>query len=142
MVEIDRGVPAKRVDIVYRDLTKPDSYFEVSDLGRGLAVFSRLREGRVVCEDGLQVAQRQHSEGRPGHHARCVDDDRARRAGCDREFQHRGRQDLREPAARCEDGDDGLHAGRQTGRQRGVRRHRLGDHACGADHRPLRLFQL
>ncbi len=29
VVQIDRGVPAKRVDIVYRDLTKPDSYFEV-----------------------------------------------------------------------------------------------------------------
>ncbi len=29
VVEIDRGVPAKRVDIVYRDLTKPGSYFEV-----------------------------------------------------------------------------------------------------------------
>jgi prolyl oligopeptidase len=29
MAEVDRGVPAKRVDIVYRDLTKPNSYFEV-----------------------------------------------------------------------------------------------------------------
>ena len=29
VVEIDRGVPAKRVDIVYRDLTRPDSPFEV-----------------------------------------------------------------------------------------------------------------
>lgn len=29
VVEIDRGVPAKRVDIVYRDLTKPDSPFEI-----------------------------------------------------------------------------------------------------------------
>jgi prolyl oligopeptidase len=29
VVEIDRGVPAKRVDIVYRDLTKPGSYFDV-----------------------------------------------------------------------------------------------------------------
>ncbi len=28
-VEIDRGSPPKRVDIVYRDLTKPNSYFEV-----------------------------------------------------------------------------------------------------------------
>jgi prolyl oligopeptidase len=28
-VEIDRGVPARRVDIVYRDLTKPGSPFEV-----------------------------------------------------------------------------------------------------------------
>jgi prolyl oligopeptidase len=29
VIEIDRGVPPKRVDIVYRDLTKPDSYFDV-----------------------------------------------------------------------------------------------------------------
>jgi prolyl oligopeptidase len=29
VVEVDRGVPAKRVDIVYRDLTKPNSYFDV-----------------------------------------------------------------------------------------------------------------
>ncbi len=29
VIEIDRGVPAKRVDIVYRDLTKPDSFFDV-----------------------------------------------------------------------------------------------------------------
>jgi prolyl oligopeptidase len=29
VVGIERGVPAKRVDIVYRDLTKPGSYFEV-----------------------------------------------------------------------------------------------------------------
>jgi prolyl oligopeptidase len=29
VVEIDRGVPARRVDIVFRDLTKPDSPFEV-----------------------------------------------------------------------------------------------------------------
>ena len=29
VVEIDRGVPAKRVDIVYRDLAKPDSYFDI-----------------------------------------------------------------------------------------------------------------
>jgi prolyl oligopeptidase len=29
VIEIDRGVPAKRVDIVFRDLTKPDSYFDI-----------------------------------------------------------------------------------------------------------------
>ena len=29
VVEVDRGVPAKRVDIVYRDLTKPNSYFDI-----------------------------------------------------------------------------------------------------------------
>jgi prolyl oligopeptidase len=29
VIEIDRGVPPKRVDIVYRDLTKPDSFFDI-----------------------------------------------------------------------------------------------------------------
>ncbi|MGB0054684.1 MAG: prolyl oligopeptidase family serine peptidase [Terracidiphilus sp.] len=29
VIEIDRGIPAKRVDIVYRDLSKPDSYFDI-----------------------------------------------------------------------------------------------------------------
>src|SRR5579862_4500038 len=29
VAEVDRGVPAKRVDVVYRDLTKPNSFFEV-----------------------------------------------------------------------------------------------------------------
>jgi len=29
VIQIDRGVPAKRVDIVYRDLTKPGSYFNI-----------------------------------------------------------------------------------------------------------------
>jgi prolyl oligopeptidase len=29
IVQIDRGVPARRVDIVFRDLTKPGSFFEV-----------------------------------------------------------------------------------------------------------------
>ncbi len=29
VVTVDRGVPAKRVDIVYRDLSKPNSFFEV-----------------------------------------------------------------------------------------------------------------
>ena len=33
VVEVDRGVPATRVDIVYKDLTKRDSYFEVLTWG-------------------------------------------------------------------------------------------------------------
>lgn len=33
VVTINRGVPAKRVDIVYRDLTKPNSTFEILVLG-------------------------------------------------------------------------------------------------------------
>lgn len=33
VAHIDRGVPAKRVDIVYKDLTKPGSYFDVLTWG-------------------------------------------------------------------------------------------------------------
>lgn len=33
VVQVDRGVPAKRVDIVYRDLTKPNSYFDILTWG-------------------------------------------------------------------------------------------------------------
>lgn len=33
VIQIERGVPPKRVDIVYRDLTKPHSYFEVLTWG-------------------------------------------------------------------------------------------------------------
>ena len=33
VVRIDRGAPPKRVDIVYRDLTKPNSYFDVLTWG-------------------------------------------------------------------------------------------------------------
>jgi prolyl oligopeptidase len=44
VVEIDRGVPAKRVDIVYRDLTKPESPFDVLIWGldsRFSAIYAR-----------------------------------------------------------------------------------------------------
>lgn len=44
VVEIDRGVPPTRVDIVYRDLTKPHSYFNVLTWGldaRFSAIYDR-----------------------------------------------------------------------------------------------------
>jgi prolyl oligopeptidase len=44
VVEIDRGVPAKRVDIVYRELTKPESPFDVLIWGldsRFSAIYAR-----------------------------------------------------------------------------------------------------
>ncbi|MEI9968165.1 MAG: hypothetical protein WDM87_05890 [Terracidiphilus sp.] len=66
IVQIDRGVPAKRVDIVYRDLTKPGSYFQILGLGHRLAILRRLREGRVVREHRLQIAQLENPEGDPG----------------------------------------------------------------------------
>ena len=44
VVQVDRGVPARRVDIVFRDLTKPDSYFDVLTWGidsRFSAIYDR-----------------------------------------------------------------------------------------------------
>ena len=44
VVEIDRGVPAKRADIVFRDLTRKDSYFDVLVWGldaRFSAIYAR-----------------------------------------------------------------------------------------------------
>ncbi len=44
LLEIDRGVPARRVDIVYRDLTKPHAYFNVLTWGidaRFAAIYER-----------------------------------------------------------------------------------------------------
>ena len=44
VVEIDRGVPARRVDIVFRDLTQPNAYFDVLVWGldaRFSAIYAR-----------------------------------------------------------------------------------------------------
>lgn len=44
VIKIDRGVPARRVDIVFRDLTKPGSYFEILTWGidsRFSAIYAR-----------------------------------------------------------------------------------------------------
>ncbi len=44
IIQIDRGVPARRVDIVFRDLTKKNSYFEVLVWGldaRFSAIYAR-----------------------------------------------------------------------------------------------------
>ena len=56
VIDIGRGVPARREDIVFRDLNKPDSPFEVLVWGwiRGL---SQVCQGRVVYQDRLQIAQ-------------------------------------------------------------------------------------
>jgi prolyl oligopeptidase len=45
VVEIERGVPARRVDIVYRDLTKPGSPFEVLVWGLDSRFIARYAKG-------------------------------------------------------------------------------------------------
>ncbi len=84
VVEIDRGVPAKREDIVYRDLTKPNSPFEVLVWGLDSRFSDHLCQRRMVCEDRLPCAQRMHHEGRSRSDARSMDSDCARGAERDR----------------------------------------------------------
>ena len=84
VVEISRGVPAKREDIVFRDLTKPGAPFEVLVWGLDSRFQRNLRQGRLVCEDGLQIAQWTHHEGRSRRHARRLEDHCARGTRCDR----------------------------------------------------------
>jgi len=45
VIEIDRGVPAKRVDIVYRDLAKPGSYFDILIWGVDSRFFADYYKG-------------------------------------------------------------------------------------------------
>jgi hypothetical protein len=56
-------VPAKREDIVYRDLTKPDSPFEVLVWGIDSRFEADHFKGRMVCEDRLQIAERKNPAG-------------------------------------------------------------------------------
>jgi prolyl oligopeptidase len=102
------------VDIVFRDLTKPNSFFDVLIWGMESRFSADYAKGAWYVKTDYKGAQREDSEGRSRYSARCVDDDCAGRKGRDRRLQHCGQQDLCEAAARCEDGNDGLHAGRQT----------------------------
>ena len=126
VVEIDRGVPAKRVDIVYRDLTKPESSFEVLVWGLDSRFSAIYAKGAWYVKTDYHAPNGCIMKADPGIMPDGVEDDRARRAGCDRRLVDRGREDLCEPAEGREDGDRGLLAGRQAGGHGGLRRHRFG----------------
>ncbi len=69
VITIDRGVPPQREDIVFRDLTKAGSPFEVLVWDINSRFNAVYAHGRMVCEDRLQLAQGPHSQGRSRHHA-------------------------------------------------------------------------
>ena len=58
VVEVDRGVPPRRVDIVYRDLTKPDSYFEILTWGVDSRFSADYVKGAWYVQTDYKVAER------------------------------------------------------------------------------------
>ena len=127
VIQIDRGVPARRVDIVFRDLTKPGSTFEVLVWGLDSRFETVYAKGTWFDEDRLQGAE-------------WKDSGRRSRGSCPR----RGRRSCRKGQDVIEDWSivggklyvnrlqgredryDGVHAGRQAGRQDRLRRDRIG----------------
>ena len=98
VVQIDRGVPARRVDIVFRDLTKPGSPFDILVWGLESRFSAIYAKGAWYVRTDYQAPKGTHSQGRSRHYARRVEDRRARGAGADRELLYRGRQNLRQAA--------------------------------------------
>ncbi len=84
VVTISRGVPPRRVDIVFRDLTKPDSPFQVLVWGIDSRFAAIYAKDAWYVKTDYKGPQGPHPQGSSRHSARCVEDHRARGAGCDR----------------------------------------------------------
>jgi prolyl oligopeptidase len=65
-IEIDRGVPAHRVDIVFRDLTKPDSSFEVLVWGRESRFSAIYARGEWIVKTDYKAPKGRILEADPG----------------------------------------------------------------------------
>ena len=142
VIEIHRGVPAKRVDMVFRDLTKPGSPFEVlvwSLESRFEAVYAHNTwfvrtdynspNGRILAADPGVMPEAWKTIVPEGPDVIGA-------------LEHRWRQALREPAARCEDRNHRVHAGWQAGRQDRLRRDRIGFASGRQNHRSLRVLHV
>ena len=92
VVQIDRGVPAKRVDIVFRDLTKPDSYFDVLTWGIDARFSAIYAKGSWYVKTDYQSPNGRILKADPGIMPEAWDTDGARSAGRDRGLFHRGRK--------------------------------------------------
>jgi hypothetical protein len=115
VIEIDRGVPARRVDIVYRDLTKPGSYFDVLIWGVDSRFTADYYKGAWYVKTDYNSPNGRILKADPGIMPEgwdtVVPEGRTRST-----FQHRRRKDLREAPEGREDGDHRLHAGRESPR--------------------------
>ena len=66
VVEIDRGVPARRVDIVFRNLTKPGSFFEILVWGLDSRFDAIYARGAWYVKTDYQAQKGQILRGDPG----------------------------------------------------------------------------
>ena len=140
VVQIDRGVPAKRVDIVYRDLTKPDSFFEIliwgvdsrfsADYVKGawyVRTDYKSPNGRILKADPGMMPDAWTTIVPEGTDAI----DGFNIVG-DKIYVNRLHDVKTETTVYTLDG--------KPAGKRGVRQHRVGDHSRGTRHRPLRLL--
>ena len=102
VIEIDRGVPARRVDIVFRDLTKKDSSFDILVWGLDSRFSAIYANGAWYVKTDYKSPLGRILRADPGVDARRLDDDRARSVRGDRRVVDRGRQALRRPPQRRE----------------------------------------
>ncbi len=134
-MEIDRGVPAKRVDIVYRDLTKPDSYFDVLIWGVESRFSADYVKGAWYVKTDYKSPNGRILKADPGimpdawttvvpEGADAID---GFNIVGDKIYVKR-LHDVKTETGR-------LHAGRQTGGHDRLRRHRFRDHARRAARR-------
>ena len=84
LIQINRGVPAKRVDMVFRNLTKPGSPFEVLVWGLDSHFTTVYARGLWITETDYKAPNRKILDCRSWSAARCLEDDCAGRQRCDR----------------------------------------------------------
>ena len=84
VVQISRGVPAKRVDIVFRDLTKPGSPFDVLVWGLDSRFSAIYAKGAWYVKTDYHAPNGRIMKADPGIMPDAWKTDCARRARCDR----------------------------------------------------------
>ena len=118
VVTIERGVPARRVDICFRDLTKPKSLFEVLVWGLDSRFSTIYANGAWYVKTDYNSPNGPHPQCRSRHHARSLENNRPRRQRRHRGLLHRRRQNLRQAPPRCEIRNQRLHPRGQARRHR------------------------
>ena len=142
VIQIDRGVPAKRVDIVFRDLTKPGSPFEVLVWGLDSHFNTIYAKGTWFTKTDYNAPNGRSLAADPGvmpdawktivpEGPDVIDD-----------WNIVGGKIYVNRLQGCEDRNHRVRAGRQAGRQDRLRRDRLGFADGGPNDRSLRLLQL
>ncbi len=107
--EIDRGVPAKRVDIVFRDLTKANSFFDVLVWGMESRFSATYTKGAWYVKTDYKAPNGRILKADPGilpdEWTTIVPEGKDAIDDCNIV----GNKIYVKRLQRCEDGDDGLY---------------------------------